>query len=409
MKLLVVDDIEMNRKVLRLPLTAKGHLILEAADGIEALEILERDKVDAVLSDILMPRMDGYRLCHEIRLNQQLRELPVILYSASYTSGSDEQLALTLGADKFIVKPAPLATILSALDEAIATHRATPPPEPWQEVEVLKEYSDRLVQKLEEKNTALTEANDRLAMLDRAKNDFLMVISHELRTPLNGLFGAGEIMITEMPATAQNKRLQGMFRQSARRILSVVEDAVTLTEIDVNGEHFKAATVSLDAALLHAVQCTTALAKSFHVALAMPPPNLGLVVGDERLLTRSLCALLETVVRFSTAGKCVGLLHEAGASYTRIIMDAYGRTISATAMPKFFNVFSVEEPLTPGGDLGLGPALASRILALFGGAVSVSNRESSGIRLTIDLKNAGGAAGGLEMVPPAPASNPERH
>src|SRR3989442_7043952 len=67
MKLVIVDDIAANRKLLRVTLEAEGHTAFEAADGVEALQLLAREKVDAVVSDILMPRMDGYRLCHEIR------------------------------------------------------------------------------------------------------------------------------------------------------------------------------------------------------------------------------------------------------------------------------------------------------------------------------------------------------
>jgi len=69
-----------------------------------------------------------------------------------------------------------------------------------------------------------------------------------------------------------------------------------------------------------------------------------------------------------------------------MIIESHGGTISAAALPKVFEIFSVEETLTPGGDLGLGPPVSYRILSLFGASVSVANRDSSGIRLTISLK-----------------------
>ena len=171
MKLVIVDDIATNRKLLRVTFAAEGHTTLEAADGVEALQILAREKVDAVLSDILMPRMDGYRLCHEIRTNEGLCDLPIVIYTSTYTSPGDAKLALSLGADKYLKKPAPFEMILAAVHEAIAMQHSRPRPEAWQEVEVLKEYSDRLVTKLEEKNIELAEANERLTMLDRAKDE----------------------------------------------------------------------------------------------------------------------------------------------------------------------------------------------------------------------------------------------
>jgi PAS domain S-box-containing protein len=157
MNILIADDIAVNRKLLRAILEAEGHTTLEAVDGVEALQILMRENVDAVMSDILMPRMDGYRLCHEIRTNERLRDLPIVIYTSTYTSASDEKLALDLGADKYLKKPSPVGTILAALYEAIAMQHTVSQPDALQEVEVLKEYSDRLVAKLEEKNIELEE------------------------------------------------------------------------------------------------------------------------------------------------------------------------------------------------------------------------------------------------------------
>ena len=92
MKIVVVDDIAVNRELPREMFKAEGHSTLEAADGVEALQILSCEKVDAVLTDVLMPRMDGYRLCHKIRTTDRLRDLPIVIYTSTYTSPSDETM-----------------------------------------------------------------------------------------------------------------------------------------------------------------------------------------------------------------------------------------------------------------------------------------------------------------------------
>src|SRR5438270_3049517 len=115
MTILIVDDIPLNLKLLRAVLEAEGHDVLDAADGVDALTVLEREPVDAVISDILMPRMDGYRLCYEVRRSAKLGRLPFIIYTATYTSPADEKLSLDLGASKFLRKPAPAADIIAAL------------------------------------------------------------------------------------------------------------------------------------------------------------------------------------------------------------------------------------------------------------------------------------------------------
>ena len=124
------------------------------------------------------------------------------------------------------------------------------------------------------------------------------------------------------------------------------------------------------------------------VTLTPPLAGLDLIVGDEDLLVRALKSLLETAVRFSEEGETVRLAHDVVLDSRRVIIESYGRTIPSRAMAKFFDLFSIGEAIAPGGDLGLGPAVAYRILSLFGASVSVANRDPSGIRLTISLKRA---------------------
>ena len=164
MNILLVDDISSNRKLLRVTLEAEGHNTLEAADGVEALQILARETVDAVISDILMPNMDGFRLCREIRKSERLHTLPFIVYTATYTSPDDMKLAQAVGADKYLTKPAPTGTVLNALREVMDRKTARPVPSApaVEETYVLQQYSQTLVHKLEEKNTKLKDALDKL-------------------------------------------------------------------------------------------------------------------------------------------------------------------------------------------------------------------------------------------------------
>jgi PAS domain S-box-containing protein len=164
MTILIADDNATNRKLLRLLLDMEGHEVLEADNGAAALNVLEHRRVDAVISDILMPEMDGFRLCYEIRKHPRLKHLPFIVYTASYTSANDEKLAMTFGADRFIRKPASAETIINGLYESLAiasTHErpdATP-----EEAAVMREYSQVLVRKLQHTIDDLSQANKKLA------------------------------------------------------------------------------------------------------------------------------------------------------------------------------------------------------------------------------------------------------
>src|SRR2546430_767382 len=170
MNILIVDDHATNRKLLRAQLEAESHGVLEAADGVEALQVLEREPVDGVVSDILMPNMDGFRFCLEVRKRPKFNSLPFVFYTSTYDSPTDRQLAQTVGADRYIAKPAPTVTILEALQEAAAQQQGTRPSARETRSDttyVLKQYNATLVAKLEELNIELTERNQALQQAER--------------------------------------------------------------------------------------------------------------------------------------------------------------------------------------------------------------------------------------------------
>ncbi len=172
MKILVADDDSINRKYLHALLSHEGHTVIECDNGLATLAWLEKNPCDAVISDVLMPQMDGYRLCYEIRTNKNLKNTPVILYSATYLSAADEKAAMAMGADKFMRKPALPEQILEALNEAIEkprTEHSEAPPEKPGDMPALREYSESLVRKLEETIIELSVANAALAENERRR------------------------------------------------------------------------------------------------------------------------------------------------------------------------------------------------------------------------------------------------
>ena len=252
--------------------------------------------------------------------------------------------------------------------------------------EALKLQNEHLEEIVAARTHELAEAHARLTILDRAKNDFLKIISHELRTPLNGLLGVSELALDEPAPLEDRNELRNMFEQSRQRMLSLLDDALLLTQIDVDAEKFRSAPVSLNVALDRAVERTIAFADMRHVTLQPVPLELGQVRGEEDLLVRAFHALLETAVKFSEEGGSIRLAREVVPNSLRVIIESRGRTIPKSAIAKFFDIFSICEAISPGGDLGLSAPVASRILALFGSTVTVANREPSGIRLTVEFE-----------------------
>ena len=166
MRILIVDDIEENLYLLETLLKGSGYEVLTAKDGVEALSRLKEKSIDMIISDILMPKMDGFQLCRECKKDISLKKIPFIFYTATYTEKKDEEFALSLGVEKFIVKPQEPEVLLNILKEVSEAHKKgtlITPKEPIKEEEIyLTEYNKRLIKKLERKVLDLEKSEKRL-------------------------------------------------------------------------------------------------------------------------------------------------------------------------------------------------------------------------------------------------------
>lgn len=166
MKILIVDDRMENRYLLESSLRTGGYDVLVATNGVEALEILHDTPVDMIVTDILMPKMDGFQLCREVKGDENLKKIPFIFYTASYTTPDDKKFGLKIGADRYIIKPMDPDQFLEVINEVLQTADMIVPAEPAikkeEEDRYLQDYSSRLFGQLERKLAQLEEKNREL-------------------------------------------------------------------------------------------------------------------------------------------------------------------------------------------------------------------------------------------------------
>jgi len=162
-KILIVDDQEQNLYLLKTLLRGHGYQVIEATNGAAALELARIDPPGMIISDILMPIMDGFSLCQAWQKDEQLKNIPFVFYTATYTDPKDEELALSLGAARFVIKPVETEVFISILEQVITEAEAGTLPvhqESRQEdITYYRMYNESLIRKLEDKMLELEKVN----------------------------------------------------------------------------------------------------------------------------------------------------------------------------------------------------------------------------------------------------------
>ena len=192
--ILVVEDVPNVLELLEVTLRFKGYPVITARNGQEALDQVNKEHPALIITDILMPKMDGYALAHRLRSNPQTRQIPLIFLSATYVTPEDKTFAISLGAVRFIEKPIDTEEFLLTVAELL-TQGPEATPEPLGEREFYNGYRERLEYKLRHKHTQISRTERLLttlpvnqrpafeALLAQTQND-----RNEIQTELNQIY-----------------------------------------------------------------------------------------------------------------------------------------------------------------------------------------------------------------------------
>jgi CheY-like chemotaxis protein len=178
--LLVVDDIPNILQLLEVTLRFKGYPVVTATNGEEALEIVRSEHPALVITDILMPRLDGFSLVHRLRTNPKTKDIPTIFLSATYVTPDDKDFAMRLGAARFLEKPVDTEEFLLTVAEVLTMGPPKLPP-PLGEREFVMGYRERLEQKLHYKSAQIARTERLLETLPEEQKPAFQALLQEAR------------------------------------------------------------------------------------------------------------------------------------------------------------------------------------------------------------------------------------
>jgi len=216
---LIVEDHEENRNLLKMLLEMNGYRVTGAGDGLEALAAAQRDRPDVVVSDVLMPKMDGFALCRAWMQDTALRRVPFIFYSATYVRPDDEQFAIALGAVRYLIKPAEAEVFLRELRTVLQQWSGHPSPGPavpldeatshaLHEAALSRKLEDKVAQ-LEASNRKLRESEDKYRRIydclqdvyvEAALDGTILEISPQVATLSKGQYKREDLLGTSVNA-----------------------------------------------------------------------------------------------------------------------------------------------------------------------------------------------------------------
>jgi hypothetical protein len=405
MKVLIVDDAPSNLRLLRAVLEGENFEVVEAPDGLHALDVLEHEAVDAIISDILMPRMDGYRLCQELRKSERWWGMPFLFYTASYTAPSDEKLCYDLGGDKYLRKPAPVKALLAALSEATQAARNRPRARAGlpSEADVLKEYSAQLVAKLEQKNEELAKRTEQLeqaqAELEKTNQElesrvqqrtaelkvsnqelesFSYSVSHDLRAPLRHIAGYIDILFESCSSQLGETNLHYLdtIRGSAGRMSGMIDallDLARITRVKINRRPVELS------ALAGEVCAELQESSPDRVVKLEIAPDLK-ANGDERLLRIVLVNLLGNAWKYSRnrADARIEFGRMAGVGEDTFYVRDNGAGFDMAYADKLFGAFQRLHSDSEFEGIGIGLATVKRIIRRHNGKIRAESINHQG-------------------------------
>lgn len=403
MKVLVVDDREENRAILQVKLKAHGYESETAGNGAEALAMLRDRPFVAVIADLLMPVMDGYQLTHAIKSDDRIKDVPVIIYTSTYTDPKDEALARNLGANAYLLKPATDEKFFALLTDTIArAARGELPslPVSQDEVQRLRDYTARLIHKLEDKIEEVSTLNATLeqrvaaatAELREANAEletYVNTATHDLRAPLRAIEGFSALLREEgerMPAE-DRRRLLGRIEASAAQMQRLMQDLLDYSRL--KQREIVVEKVALSEVVREALARIGPEIDRSHAVVEVSP-RLPDVRGVAPILVQAVANLFSNAIKFVAPGARpkVAVSAERQGETVRLAIRDNGIGIAPDDRPKIFRVFErLHDPtLYPGTGIGL--ASVKRAVTKMGGDLGFESEPGRGSVFWIELPEA---------------------
>src|SRR5215204_5119890 len=402
---LAVNDNPDHLHLMKMILGSVGYRVMTAEDGREAFDLLLREQVDALVSDVMMPGMDGIELCRLVRAHPKLQSIPILLASALRKGTASVVAGLHAGADDYLEHPFEPMTLVARVARLVERKRSEDEVRRLNEelegrvrerTRQLERANAELGREIEERRTiesVLEKARDAALDAARLKSEFLANVSHEIRTPMHAVTGMAE-MLLKSPLKPRQREYVESIMEGARSLLDIINDVLDLSKIEagkmrVEKTDFELADVVGVSAQMFAQR---AWAKGLELTSSIEAHVPAVLQGDPGRLRQVITNLLSNAVKFTAAGRVdlgVSLEEEADSHATlRFEVSDTGIGVGPEATRLIFLPFAQADgsDARAYGGTGLGLAISRQFVELMGGDIGVESEVGLGSTFWFTVK-----------------------
>lgn len=353
--ILIVDDIPANLKVLGEILKSDGFRVRPVPSGQLALQVIEKEKPDLILLDIMMPEMDGYEVCRRIKANPVFSEIPIIFISA-LNETNDVVKALKAGGVDYVTKPFQAEEVLAR----VHTH--------------IKLY----LQSIELKKINIT------------KDKFFSIIAHDLKGPMGGFTGMTQLLAEHMQhmSMSEIQEYLGMLRDSSNNLFQLLENLLQWARLQQGAVPFNPEMVQLLAVANENVKMIEEFANHKGIKIQMDiPPQIN-IYADRNMLQSILRNHISNALKFTPEGGNVILAAKVpDEKNVEISIEDSGIGMSPEMIQSLFRLDARNGRPGTGGEpsTGLGLLLCKEFIEIHGGTIHVESVLEKGSKFQITI------------------------
>lgn len=382
--ILYIEDNHDNQRLVQRIMEARGYRVLIAEDGPHGIALARTAVPALILVDLNIPGLDGYETTTRLRSIEQLHKIPIVALTADTRTGTRER-SLVAGCDGYLTKPIDPRSFPDQLYEFIGGKQEQVPPAV--ETAVLREYNQKLVERLERQVRDLMNANAELQELDTLKSQFLASLSHELRTPLTSILGYLDLFERRMLGPLNEAQLQGIdvITRNARLLSRLLNNLIYLQE--VRSMPLRRVPISPHDILRQTVADLQAAAAAHNITLHTIIERTEMFHGDPIGLGQTFHALIDNAIKFSPSGGEVTIQLNDDIQAVRLAIVDNGPGIAPEQYERIFQPFIRLDPNAYGPDAGagLGLTIARHVAEAHGGGIQLSSTPGEGSTFTLTL------------------------